>query len=125
MIRDAVDSLLRVSTASLFGLIPPEQIRQALIAAAAGQHALAPSVAAQLTGRISSPTPTLTPREVQLLERLATGLSNRGIGKEMFIPEATVQTHLVPICEILGVDNRPAAIALAAERRIIRGRGAR
>lgn len=104
---------------------PPEQIRQAVLAAAAGQTALAPRVAALLMGRISSPAPALTPREVQLLERLATGLSNRAIAKEMFISEATVKTHLVHIYEKLGVDNRTAAIAVATERRIIRGPGSR
>ena len=104
---------------------PPEQIRQAVIAAAAGETALAPRVAAVLMGRISSPAPALTPREVQLLERLATGLSNRAIAKEMFISEATVKTHLVHIYEKLGVDNRTAAIAVAAERRIIRAPGSR
>jgi DNA-binding NarL/FixJ family response regulator len=104
---------------------PPEQIRQAVVAAAAGHTALAPQVAALLMGRISSPAPALTPREIQLLERLARGLSNRAIAKEMFISEATVKTHLVHIYGKLGVDNRTAAIAVATERRIIRGRGMR
>jgi DNA-binding NarL/FixJ family response regulator len=76
-------------------------------------------------GRIRSPAPALTPREIQLLERLATGLSNRAIAKEMFISEATVKTHLVHIYGKLGVDNRTAAIAVATERRIIRGLGSR
>ncbi|GAC1385438.1 MAG: response regulator transcription factor [Pseudarthrobacter sp.] len=102
---------------------PPEQIRQAVLAAAAGQTALAPKVAALLMSRISSPETALTPREVQLLELLATGLTNRAIARQLFISEATVKTHLVHIYGKLGVDNRTSAIALAAQRRIIRGPG--
>ncbi|WP_430297360.1 response regulator [Sinomonas sp. B1-1] len=103
---------------------PPEQIHQAVLAAAAGQTALAPRVAALLMDRISNPAPSLTPREIQLLELLATGLSNRAIAKRVFISEATVKTHLVHIYGKLGVDNRTAAIAAATQRRIIRGPGA-
>jgi DNA-binding NarL/FixJ family response regulator len=99
---------------------PPEQIRQAVLAAAAGQTALAPKIAALLMNRISNPAPALTPREVQLLGLLATGLSNRAIAKQTFISEATVKTHLVHIYGKLGVDNRTAAIAAAIQRRIIR-----
>lgn len=84
---------------------PPEQIHQAVLAAAAGRSALAPRVAALLLQRISNPAPTLTPREVQLLELLATGLSNRAIAQRIFISETTVKTHLVHIYK-LGVDNR-------------------
>lgn len=99
---------------------PPEQIHQAVLAAAAGQTVLAPRVAALLMDRISNPVPAVTPRETQLLELLATGLSNRAMAKKMFISEATVKTHLVHIYGKLGVDNRTAAIAAATQRRIIR-----
>ncbi|MCU1433466.1 MAG: LuxR family transcriptional regulator [Pseudarthrobacter sp.] len=102
---------------------PPEQIRQAVLAAAAGQTALAPTVAALLMSRISSPETALTPREVQLLELLATGLTNRAIARQLFISEATVKTHLVHIFGKLGVDNRTSATAVAAQRRIIRAPG--
>ena len=99
---------------------PPDQIRQAVLAAAAGQTALAPRVAALLMARINNPALTLTPREAQLLELLAGGLSNRAIAKRMFISEATVKTHLVHIYGKLGVDSRTAAIAAATQRGIIR-----
>ena len=47
---------------------PPEQIRQAVLSAAAGGTALAPEVAARLMGRIRNPEPALSAREVQLLD---------------------------------------------------------
>ena len=80
-------------------------------------------VAALLMSRISSPETALTTREVQLLELLATGLTNRAIARRLFISEATVKTHLVHIYGKLGVDNRTSAIALATQRRIIRTPG--
>lgn len=102
---------------------PPEQIRQAVLSAAAGQTALAPEVAARLMGRIRNPEPALSAREVQLVELLATGMTNRAIAKQLFISEATAKTHLVHIYEKLGVDNRTAAVAVATQRRIIRASG--
>lgn len=98
----------------------PEEIRQAVAAAADGRTALAPQVAARLMGRLRSPAPALSGRELELLELLATGLGNRAIARKLFISEATVKTHLVHIYEKLGVDNRTAAIAEAQRRRILR-----
>lgn len=100
---------------------PPEQIHRAVRDAAAGRTALAPEVAARLVGRIREPSPSLSDREVELVERLATGLSNRAIAKELFISEATVKTHLIHVYQKLGVDNRVAAVNEARARRIIRG----
>lgn len=99
---------------------PPEQIRQAVQSAAAGQTALAPQVAARLLGRIQNPAPALSSREIQILGLLATGMTNRQIAKDLFISEATVKTHLVHIYEKLGVDNRTTAIAAARTQRVIR-----
>ena len=99
---------------------PPEQIREAVLAAAAGRTALAPEVAARLMGRVRSPQPALSPREVELLQLLATGMGNRAIARQLFISEATVKTHLVHIYAKLGVENRTAAIAEAVKRRLIR-----
>ena len=99
---------------------PPDEIRAAVAAAAAGRSALAPQVAARLMGHLRSPGPALSGRELELLELLATGLGNREMARRLFISEATVKTHLVHIYEKLSVDNRTAAIAEARRRRILR-----
>ncbi len=101
---------------------PPEQLCDAVRAAARGQTALAPDVAARLFGRLRTPKPALSTREVEILRLLARGLSNRALSKELFISEATVKTHLVHIYDKLGVDNRTAAIAAALDHGIIRAR---
>ncbi|GAB3482086.1 response regulator [Nocardiopsis coralliicola] len=101
---------------------PPEQLCSAVLAAARGETALAPDVAARLFQRLRSPEPALSPREVEILGLLARGLSNKALSRELFVSEATVKTHLVHIYAKLGVDNRTAAIHTATERGILRSR---
>ena len=67
-----------------------------------------------------SPGISLSNREIEILQLLATGTSNREIASELFISEATVKTHLNHIYSKLGVSNRTAAIAAAREQRIVR-----
>jgi DNA-binding NarL/FixJ family response regulator len=98
----------------------PEDIRNAVAAAAEGRTALAPQVAGRLLGQLQHPETTLSPRELELLELLADGMANRAMARALFISEATVKTHLVHIYEKLGVDNRTAAVNEARKRRIIR-----
>lgn len=98
----------------------PEDIRNAVTAAAEGRTALAPQVAGRLLGQLRNPETALSPRELELLELLADGMANRAMARQLFISEATVKTHLVHIYEKLGVDNRTAAVNEARKRRIIR-----
>ncbi|AXB42419.1 response regulator [Amycolatopsis albispora] len=99
---------------------PPDDLFRGIRAAARSETALAPQVAARLVGRMRAPVPELSPRETEIVRLLADGLSNRGIAGKLFISEATVKTHLTHIYDKLGVDSRAAAVAVAAERRIIR-----
>ena len=69
--------------------------------------------------QLHQPQPTLSAREIELLEALATGASNRELAATLFISQATVKTHLVHIYNKLGVTNRTAAIAAAREQRLI------
>ena len=46
--------------------------------------------------------------------------SNRDIGRQLYVSEATVKTHLLRIFSKLGVDDRTAAVTVALERGIIR-----
>ena len=99
---------------------PSEEIASAVRQAAAGRKALAPQVAATLMGRMSGGSEVLSEREIQLLELIARGATNKVAAKELFISEATVKTHLVHIFQKLGVDNRTRAVDEARRRRIIR-----
>ena len=98
----------------------PGEIHRAVHDAAEGRTALAPVVAARLMGRVRDESASLSTREVELLELLATGQSNQQIARRLFISVATVKTHLVHIYQKLGVDNRTAAVREASSKGILR-----
>ena len=56
--------------------------------------------------------PTLTEREQQVLDGMSRGLSNAGIGKELFLSEDTVKTHARRLVRKLGAADRAQAVAL-------------
>ena len=55
---------------------------------------------------------------------MARGLTNAEIGRELFIGEATVKTHLLRVFAKLGVDDRTRAVMVAVERGLLPGAGA-
>ena len=62
----------------------------------------------------------LTPRELEVLELLATGRTNRAIGERLFISEKTVARHVANIFTKVGVSSRAAATAFAYEHDLAR-----
>jgi DNA-binding NarL/FixJ family response regulator len=98
----------------------PDELFRALRTAAAGETVLSPPVASRLMSRFRSPQVALSQREIEILELLAAGASNREISRKLFISEATVKTHLAHVYDKLGVDSRTAAIHTAVQRRLIR-----
>jgi DNA-binding NarL/FixJ family response regulator len=93
---------------------PTGVLADAIRRAARGETVLAPPVAARLADRLRGPArPELTGREVQVLGLVARGLSNADIGRELFIGEATVKTHLIRAFAKLGVADRTAAVTAA------------
>jgi DNA-binding response OmpR family regulator len=60
-----------------------------------------------------APDAPLTGRELQVLQLLATGLTQEGIGKELFISSKTVGTHIQRVMTKLGVHSRAELVALA------------
>lgn len=104
---------------------PQEEILAGVRAVAAGETVLAPSIAAKLvqrvradaagTGGTASATPTLSPRELDVLRLVAAGRSNPRIAAALFIGEATVKTHLQHVFEKLEVSDRTRAVTRAME----------
>ncbi len=61
----------------------------------------------------------ITPRELEILEQIAGGLSTREIAERLFVSENTVKTHLSRLFEKLGARRRTQVIQRAREARLI------
>jgi DNA-binding NarL/FixJ family response regulator len=94
-----------------------DELCRAIKAAAAGQVQLSPPVAARLLREVPPPQDPepLTEREIEVLQQLAQGKSNKEIAAALVIAEKTVRTHVSNILGKLGVSSRTQA-ALHAVR---------
>jgi len=101
---------------------PREDLFGAIRATARGEQLLAPTVAAHLTDHRArwSEERALSGREVEVLELVSRGTSNREIANRLWISEATVKSHLLHIYEKLGVTDRTSAVTSALRRGILR-----
>jgi DNA-binding NarL/FixJ family response regulator len=123
---DIVRALAAGATGYLLKDCSRAQLTNGIREAARGGTVLAPPVAARLAAAVRGPArPELTRREVEVLRRVASGLSNPDIGRELFISEATVKSHLTRIFEKLGVTDRTAAVTVAIARGVLPTPGSR
>lgn len=70
----------------------------------------------------SSPGHALSARELQVLQLVAAGKTNRSIASELFLSERTVHRHVSNIFDKLGVHSRAEAAAYAVEHRLLHAR---
>ena len=82
-----------------------------------GETCIPPTLASKLADRVSGET--LSTREIEVLQRVAVGKSNKEIGAELFISEGTVKTHVKSIFSKLDVVSRTEAVATATRRGLI------
>jgi two-component system, NarL family, response regulator len=101
----------------LKGTLPDGVLEAAIRAVHAGQRHLPANVADRLADRIGAPS--LTPREIAVLELVAKGLSNSEIGAALSVSAGTIKTHLKRIYPKLGVGDRTAAALAAVQRGIV------
>jgi DNA-binding NarL/FixJ family response regulator len=102
---------------------PPEQLLEAIRVVAGGDALLSPSITKRVIKqftRIRNPSPPeqlgdLTEREADVFRLIARGLSNAEIGRELYISEATVKTHITHILQKLDLRDRVQAVVLAHE----------
>jgi DNA-binding NarL/FixJ family response regulator len=121
---DIVRAVEAGATGYLLKDTPLPQLADAVRAAARGETVLAPPVQARLVSRLRAPAAEApTARELQVLAGVARGLTNAEIGRELFIGEATVKTHLLRAFAKLGVDDRTRAVLVAVERGLLPGPG--
>ena len=111
-----------------------EELVRAIRTVAAGQSALAPEVTGKVVAQFTSGKGLpdalsgnqhdydgLTERELSILDLVGQGLSNKQIGKELFISDRTVQAHLSNIFSKLGVNSRTEAVMHAVRKGWITG----
>jgi DNA-binding NarL/FixJ family response regulator len=99
---------------------PRAELLRAVRAAARGEAVLSPSVAARLMNRLRTPAAgPLSPRELEVLQLVAAGNTNREAAARLFITEATVKTHLINIYAKLDVSDRASAVAEAYNRGLL------
>ena len=113
-----VYSCLRAGAKSyLLKDVQPEELFRCIRAVKAGEGYLQPKIAAKLVQRVGEGTPT--EREIQILQLLAEGKSNKAIGLSLHISESTVKSHLKSLFAKLDVTSRAEATALAARRGLV------
>ncbi|SHF90709.1 response regulator [Streptoalloteichus hindustanus] len=114
---DVLPAIEAGATGYLLKDAPREDLFRAVETAARGQAVLSPAVATRLMGQVRQPASApLSQRELEVLELIARGSTNRDAAKRLFISEATVKTHLLHVYAKLGVNDRAAAVAAAFSR---------
>ena len=102
---------------------PPEQLLGAVRVVAGGDALLSPAVTKHVIKQFTrTPRPAppkelddLSEREQEVFRLIARGLSNAEIGRELYISETTVKTHITHILQKLNLRNRVQAVVLAYE----------
>jgi DNA-binding NarL/FixJ family response regulator len=113
----------------------PEELIAAVHTIAAGDSLLSPSVTRRVIDRLAQqPTPELTdqtkldeltPREREVLELIARGMSNREIASALVVEESTIRTHVKRILMKLDLRDRVQAVIFAYETGVNRPSGGR
>jgi DNA-binding NarL/FixJ family response regulator len=106
----------------------PEHLIAAIHTVAAGEALLSPSVTRTVISRMAGePRPAsdarlgdLTPRERDVLELAARGLSNAEIANTLVVEESTIKTHMKRVLAKLGLRDRVQLVILAYETGLIR-----
>ena len=100
---------------------PREDLFRAIRSVAEGDSTLAPAIAARLMQRVRvPPEKLLSAREIEVLELVARGTSNKDVATTLWISETTVKSHMLHIFGKLEVTDRTAAVTAAIKRGIIR-----
>ncbi len=97
----------------LHAQMPPEQVVRALEVASKGEHVVPRELLKALAEAEAPVDPDiLTPRQREVLELVAEGLSNAQIARRLFLTEFTVKQHLSKAYRLLGVRNRNQAASV-------------
>ncbi|HEY1173122.1 MAG TPA: response regulator transcription factor [Verrucomicrobiae bacterium] len=118
---DGDEDIYRATQAGAFGYLlkssPREELLAAIRALAKGERYMTAAISSRLAARVAGPD--LSPRELEILQLLGRGLSNKEIGAKLFISEDTVKRHISNLFVKLKVNDRAQATAEAIRRGFI------
>jgi DNA-binding NarL/FixJ family response regulator len=108
--------------------VPAEDLQRAVRAVADGGAWLDPAVTAKVlatyrNGAVALPTTeldVLTPRELEVLELIGTGLSNAEIADRLTLSEGTIKTHIGHVFAKLQLRDRATAVVFAFDHGLVR-----
>ena len=137
LLENGIEAQAKENAAQLVGtgvvnLVPEDisanQLRCAITAIMSGFNILYPSITETLFARSDTvfgliepnAMDPLTPREIQVLNQLAGGLSNKAIAKVLTISEHTVKFHISAILAKLNVSSRTEAISVGIRSGLVR-----
>lgn len=113
--------LQRGRDAGCSGFLLKDAPRSTVLAAVervmAGEEFIDPSIVPHAT--VTERTDLLTPREREILQLLAFGMSNADVGQRLFISQETVKSHVRHILAKLDAETRTQAVAIALRDAII------
>ncbi len=99
---------------------PAQQLIESIVGTASGNNYIDPKITGKLLNNIAQQrqqtTPShiqLTERELEILQRMARGLSNADIARELYLSEGTVRNYTSAIFARLGVSDRTQAVIVA------------
>jgi two-component system NarL family response regulator len=115
--EDIYRSLQVGAKAYLLKTVERKELIDTIRSVHAGGHCISPTVGARLAERMSHPD--LTAREVEVLQLIVKGRSNKEIASDLSIAEVTVKLHVGHILTKLGVNDRTQATTTALQRGII------
>ncbi len=124
------DALAAGASGFLLKDVAPEQLLAGIRIIAQGDSLLSPSVTRRLIesfvrdGRQSREPPAvleeLTPRELEILQLVARGLSNSEIAEQLVVSSTTIKTHVARVLMKLALRDRIQAVVFAYENGVIR-----
>ena len=106
------------ATGAITKSLPKEELLAAIRNVAAGQRVASTEI--EQTLNEDSETPTLTPRQLEILHSLTRGLTNDDIAHEFGLSKAGVKFHILSIFRKLNVANHTEAVAIAMRKHLLK-----
>ncbi|MHB0979406.1 MAG: response regulator [Thermoleophilia bacterium] len=105
--------------------VEPDELKKIIRRVAEGQSILDPQITSRVMQRLRkqeverSTEAVLSPRRIEVLRLLADGLTNKDIGRELYLSESTVKYHVHQAMQVLGVERRAELVREVMRRGIV------